>query len=228
MYALVADDIKLLTTDVSADNYFTAVTIFCFFMFLIELLAASMGKPGYWLSFFFWLDLIATASIISDIEPLMTLILGEDSSGAAGADTITLARASRGARIGTRAGRMARVIRLIRLVRIVKLYKSANQAMVNQEGQQYQQKMSELEELKAMKANSGAGKGLKPNADGEIDFKAMLLSDQMESKVGKKLSEITTRRVIVLVLIMLFSQPVFSVSTYMQEPNSYDYGLNLI
>lgn len=56
----------------------------------------------------------------------------------------------------------------------------------------------------------------------------MLLSDQMESKVGKKLSEITTRRVIVLVLIMLFSQPIFSVSTYMQEPNSYDYGLNLI
>jgi hypothetical protein len=50
----------------------------------------------------------------------------------------------------------------------------------------------------------------------------------MESKVGKKLSEITTRRVIVLVLIMLFSQPIFSVSTYMQEPNSYDYGLNLI
>lgn len=56
----------------------------------------------------------------------------------------------------------------------------------------------------------------------------MLLSDQMESKVGKKLSEITTKRVIVLVLIMLFSQPIFSVSTYMQDPNSYDYGLNLI
>lgn len=64
--------------------------------------------------------------------------------------------------------------------------------------------------------------------DGEIDLKAMLLNDQMESKVGKKLSEITTKRVIVLVLIMLFSQPIFSVSTYMTEPNSYDYGLNLI
>ena len=54
------------------------------------------------------------------------------------------------------------------------------------------------------------------------------MSDQMESKVGKQLSEITTRRVIILVLAMLFSQPIFSVSTYMQEPNSYDYGLNLI
>lgn len=79
-----------------------------------------------------------------------------------------------------------------------------------------------------MKRNSGAGNASKDLPEGDIDLKTMLLSDQMESKVGKKLSEITTRRVIVLVLIMLFSQPIFSVSTYMQEPNSYDYGLNLI
>lgn len=125
LYALIGDDIKLLSYDVSADNYFTAITIMSFFMFLLELIAASIGKPGYWLSFFFWLDLIATASIISDIQPLMELMLGEGGTGS-GADTVTLARASRGARIGTRAGRMARVIRLIRLVRIVKLYKSAN------------------------------------------------------------------------------------------------------
>ena len=126
IYTLIADDIKLLTTDVSADKYFTVITIISFFMFLIELIMASIGKPGYWLSFFFWLDLIATLSIISDIQPLMEWMLGDSSSGAQGADTVTLARASRGARIGTRAGRMARVIRLIRLVRIVKLYKSAN------------------------------------------------------------------------------------------------------
>jgi len=43
-----------------------------------------------------------------------------------GTDTASLTRASRGARIGTKAGRMTRVIRLIRLIRIVKLYKSAN------------------------------------------------------------------------------------------------------
>jgi hypothetical protein len=134
IYALIADDIKLLSCGVSADQYFTGITIFSFFMFLIELIAASIGKPGYWLSFFFWLDFIATLSIISDIQPLMEAMFGGDGE-AAGADTVTLARASRGARIGTRAGRMARVIRLIRLVRIVKLYKSANQAMVNQEGQ---------------------------------------------------------------------------------------------
>lgn len=42
-----------------------------------------------------------------------------------------MAKASRGARIGTKAGRIARVIRLIRLIRIVKLYKTANNAFIN-------------------------------------------------------------------------------------------------
>jgi hypothetical protein len=44
VYALIADDIKLLTTDVSADKYFTVVTIASFFMFLAELVAASISK----------------------------------------------------------------------------------------------------------------------------------------------------------------------------------------
>ena len=33
--------------------------------------------------------------------------------------------ASRGARVGTKAGRVVRIIRLVRLIRIVKLYKHA-------------------------------------------------------------------------------------------------------
>lgn len=78
IYALIADDIKLLSCDVSADKYFTGITIFSFFTFLIELIVASIGKPGYWLSFFFWLDLIATLSIITDIQPLMEAMFGGD------------------------------------------------------------------------------------------------------------------------------------------------------
>ena len=52
--------------------------------------------------------------------------------------------------------------------------------------------------------------------------------DKKESKVGKRLSEATTRRVIILVLAMLFSVPLFTVTTYVEEPNSYNYGLSLI
>ena len=49
-----------------------------------------------------------------------------------------------------------------------------------------------------------------------------------ESKVGKKLSDLTTRRVIILVLAMLFSVPLFSTNTYMEDPTSYDYGLSML
>jgi hypothetical protein len=62
----------------------------------------------------------------------------------------------------------------------------------------------------------------------DINIATALMSDQMESRVGKKLSDITTRKVIVLVLIMLFSSVIFKTNTYLEEPDSYDYGLSLV
>ena len=129
IYALLASDIKALAFDIEADDVFVVLTCISMALFAFELIAASVGKPGYWLSFFFWLDLIATLSLVTDIDPLVEAISGifdGEGNGSAATDTATLARASRGARIGTRAGRMTRVIRLIRLIRVVKLYKSAN------------------------------------------------------------------------------------------------------
>ena len=46
--------------------------------------------------------------------------------------------------------------------------------------------------------------------------------------MGKQLSEKTTRQVILVVLAMLFSVPLFTATTYITEPNSFDYGLSLI
>jgi hypothetical protein len=42
-----------------------------------------------------------------------------------------------------------------------------------------------------------------------------------ESKVGKKLSELTTKRVIILVLGMMFGLPLFTVDLYEEENTSY-------
>lgn len=52
--------------------------------------------------------------------------------------------------------------------------------------------------------------------------------EDRESKVGKKLSDFTTRKVVILVLVMLFTSPFFTVTTYLEEPNSYNYGLELL
>jgi len=54
------------------------------------------------------------------------------------------------------------------------------------------------------------------------------MRDYKESKVGRLLSEYTTRKVIILVLAMLFSTPLMTVDTYLDEPLSYEYGMSLI
>jgi len=141
IYALLGDDIKLLTTTKEADVYFTWCTAIALVLFMFELILASIGKEGYLNSFFYWLDLVSTLSLITDIPFVWNQIIGDSPTNDVGAelndkdtkknnsnnkkqDGASLARASRGARIGTKAGRIARVVRLIRLIRIVKLYKS--------------------------------------------------------------------------------------------------------
>ena len=125
IYALLGDDLRIICWDADADPVFLGITIASMVFFTIEIVLASIGKPEYFNSFFFWLDLLSTISLITDVEPVMQAITGGGNSANA-AEAAAIARASRGARIGTRAGRMARIIRLIRLIRIVKLYKQAN------------------------------------------------------------------------------------------------------
>lgn len=46
-----------------------------------------------------------------------------------------------------------------------------------------------------------------------------------ETKMGAKLSDLTTRRVIVLVMSIMFSIPLFGGETYLDSVTSYDNGL---
>lgn len=139
LYALVGDDLKIIYGAKEYDNVFVNLTIISFFLFMLELIFSCFGYDKYILSFFFWLDLVSTASLITDIKPLMDWFAGigeetdEEGQAVDSADTASLARASRGAKLGSKAGRLTRVIRIIRLVRVVKLYKSANHALAKQE-----------------------------------------------------------------------------------------------
>lgn len=50
----------------------------------------------------------------------------------------------------------------------------------------------------------------------------------VETKVGAKLSDLTTRRVIVLVMSIMFSIPIFTVDTYYDPTVSFDTGLGYV
>lgn len=69
LFALIGDDFRILTIEDKAnDKWFWIANIFSLLFFSIELILSSLvNKNGYFLGFFFWLDLISTLSILMDI-----------------------------------------------------------------------------------------------------------------------------------------------------------------
>jgi hypothetical protein len=113
----------------------------------------------------------------------------------------------------------------------VKLYKNANAVLGKDDS-------GLIDENQIIPASNGPDQNqenvglIAQNQVDKKEEKRQSLSQQLklpeESKVGKKLSDLTTRRVIILVLAMIFSVPLFSTSTYMEEPTSFQYGLNMV
>ena len=133
IYALLGDDLRLLLFTKPSDPFFIGLNVLTLCFFITELVISSVVIKSYFLNFFFWLDLIAALSIITDIEPIWNVIIGiEDSDEPLDEDNLGLRGGQRGARLSTKAGRMARVVRLFRLIRIVKLYKQTLQHIENE------------------------------------------------------------------------------------------------
>mmetsp|Transcript_21073 Transcript_21073/g.49026 ORF Transcript_21073/g.49026 Transcript_21073/m.49026 type:complete len:977 (+) Transcript_21073:86-3016(+) len=91
----------------------------CFLFFLAELLANTLAIESYLNSFFFWMDVIGTASIMFDIS----FLLGIDATkrerfgeASMSSENAVFARASRAAKQAARAGRMSRLLKLLRFL----------------------------------------------------------------------------------------------------------------
>jgi hypothetical protein len=68
VYALFADEIKVLTSHKKDDPIFNYLAIFVLALFLTEFLVSIICKHGYFNSFFFYLDIIATVTLLFDID----------------------------------------------------------------------------------------------------------------------------------------------------------------
>ena len=196
IWALFGQDIQLAATDKSTDGIFEGLTIACLVFFTFELVATSIAKPvDYFLGFYFWLDFVATASMVFDIPQVfdaITASMGDDSDAA---QSTTVLKAGRASRAGTKAGRIARLVRLIRILKLYKQYIARKEEMTR--------------------------KGSNFVEDDE---------EENESRVGQRLSDLTTRRVIIGVLAMLFMLPLFDLKGgYYDEPLGLDYyGLEML
>ncbi|CAJ1437694.1 unnamed protein product [Effrenium voratum] len=85
-------------------------------LFILELIALSVTDAHYLLSFFHFMDMIGTASMIFDISFLLGSKASEPrmSDRDSAESRVLLLRASRAARVGARAGRLTRVLRVCR------------------------------------------------------------------------------------------------------------------
>ena len=127
IFVLFSGDIKYLLP-IDVDWSFNFISTMALSLFTLELILSSYAIKGYFLDFFFWLDLIAIISFIFEIDWIFLKMIGEDSNQSASA-----AKAITKVTTASRITRVLRIIRIIRLIRIVKLYKSAMQARANRE-----------------------------------------------------------------------------------------------
>lgn len=127
-----------------------------------------------------------------------------------------------------RAGKLTRIVRLIRLIRIVKLYKSASQQLERQETKRI------LSEIVKGTDDDGLEEKLKSTMKKNHLHKHSMMMEMIneqrnnESNVGKKLTDYTTKKVIIIILAMLFTNPIFMVETYVKDPVSHEFYLDLL
>ena len=88
-------------------------------IFTVEMILLSICKEGYFLGYYFWLDLISTATMILDLMWVAELFSGGSGVEAA-ASVVRVARASRASRIGAKSTKFIRILRLIRLLKLMK------------------------------------------------------------------------------------------------------------
>ena len=74
LFALFGEDIVMMTTTKVIDPYFFSGLVASFILFSLELLLQSCVVDDFKYSFFFWLDFIATSSLIIDIPWLMDFL----------------------------------------------------------------------------------------------------------------------------------------------------------
>lgn len=67
IFALIGDDLRLWTFDKPADVFFNTGMILSLVLFTLEILLNTVSIDEFKYSFFFWLDIIATLSVVIDI-----------------------------------------------------------------------------------------------------------------------------------------------------------------
>jgi hypothetical protein len=118
-WVLLVPPFKDIFIDVDADPFLLVCTICIFVFFILEIVMLSIGQEKYFLGTYFWLDVLATASLVIDMFPKNNFsnirYISNDR------DQLELPEINRYAQILGRLGRTVRLLRLFRQLRVIQI-----------------------------------------------------------------------------------------------------------
>ena len=225
IYVLFANDIKFMFMPISADWHINLFYVVCLCLFVIEIILLMIAKGNYIFSFFFWMDVISTLSIIFDIDwifyPILESFVNLSSNDANSSEVNDDNSQSilKNSVSSSKVIRVVRIIRLVRLLRIVKLYKSALQAKQN------------LDLMKKNKENKRQSSSkIRRNVNistltGEFSREATTDIDRnknflKESRISKKLTTSILQKCIIIILTLSIIYPILSEEVYLKDDAS--------
>lgn len=134
LYILFVSDIQSAFLTNEFDDTLTNLQVLCLALFVAELMLNCIFFDNYNWTFYFWLDLISTISLITEIDFMFNGIIdlldssGDETNSTTGSNgsnqqktTAKFTKATKTMKVT----RIVRIVRIIRLIRIVKLYKTA-------------------------------------------------------------------------------------------------------
>jgi hypothetical protein len=81
IYSLFGDDVRQIAFKAQTDWIFYVLSSISLAAFSIEIILQSLLREDYWLGFYFWLDIISTVSLLTDIGWVMNAIVDISSGG---------------------------------------------------------------------------------------------------------------------------------------------------
>jgi class 3 adenylate cyclase len=216
---LYVDLMRAAIAPAAADPYFLAWTIFAITAFVIEIVLSSVARRAYFLRFYFWMDIVASFSLLCDVPGFMDFVTNNHNSAN---HHVTLQRAAKAAQAGARAARIMQVIAVIQLLR----YKAKRASVGGSLGRPSEGRYttedggSTTGDYDGIGHSNGNGNG----SAGGANSGSKIQITKPQSRIGEKVTEMTMRKVILGVLLLLLVLPVFDANVYYGHPTFLEDG----
>ncbi|KFG31685.1 adenylate and guanylate cyclase catalytic domain-containing protein [Toxoplasma gondii RUB] len=181
-FCLFGEDVRICFFGKAADNFFYFLFIICLLYFIFEFVLFSIIQDGYRWGFFFWLDLAATVSLLLDIDWISDALVSWRLDWLDNYENTT-------SFLDSDTTGVIGMVRLIRLIRLMKLYK-----------------------MTTARSETDQQDRLREEARTALNAKQAALKRVEASRLGKQLSDMITRIVILGILLVLICLPLIKTS----------------